>query len=254
VTYEENGGSAVLDELVVPSGGYATEPDPTPTLEGYAFAGWFTDDGTFLNQFDFRYDTIIENTTLYAKWTKLPDLFISEYGEPDGGNCKYIEIYNPTGTPVDLSTYAVNKASNGGGWGTALALSGTLNAGETIVIAASACTLATDAAQTEGNPAYPTTGITEVIWGSASWNGDDAVGLFKGGALIDVIGTPDIDPGSFWAVGNGNTTDGNTANTILIRVPSVMYGTTDWSVGATQWIVAADDRDYSTVGSHTVNP
>ena len=181
----------------------------------------------------------------------VPDLFISEYAEADGGSCKYIEIYNPTDATVDLTSYGVNKASNGGGWGTEFTLSGTLASGETVVVRASACTSGTDGAQTEGNPAFPTSGLTEFTWSNANWNGDDAVGLFKDGVLIDVIGTPDADPGSSWNVGNGNTTDGNTANTILIRIPTVTSGTTDWAVGATQWIVVADDRDYSDVGTHT---
>ena len=41
------------------------------------------------------------------------DLFISEYGEGSGYN-KYIEIYNPTGTSVDLSNYQIWKITNGG--------------------------------------------------------------------------------------------------------------------------------------------
>jgi uncharacterized repeat protein (TIGR02543 family) len=256
VTYEENGGSAVLDELVVPSGGYATEPDPAPTLDGYAFSGWFTDDGTFLNQFDFRYDTIIENTTLYAKWTKLPDLFISEYGEPNGGVCKYIEIYNPTNSIIDLTQYSVAKSTDGAVLPSTgdFDLSSTIVPGQAIVLGASACIDTGDEAQTEGNPPFPTSGITFVIWTSATWNGNDPIGLYKNDVLIDKIGAADgTDPGTNWAVGDGNITDGNTLNTILIRIPSVIYGETDWAIGAQQWLVSPDNKDYSNVGIHTTS-
>jgi hypothetical protein len=185
------------------------------------------------------------------------DLFFSEYAEADGGSCKYIEIYNPTGAAVDLSAYSITKGGNGTAFadsGDTVTLSGMLNAGEVIVVGNSACVDAGDKAQTEGNPAFPLTGITWVESTVVGYiNGDDALGLFKTGVLIDVIGTNGTDPGSNWAVGNGNITDGTTANVILIRIPSVTIGTTDWTVGAQQWIVSTDDRDYSTVGTHTVD-
>ena len=39
------------------------------------------------------------------------DLFFSEYGEGSSNN-KYIEIYNSTSNPVDLSSYALTRVSN----------------------------------------------------------------------------------------------------------------------------------------------
>jgi hypothetical protein len=196
--------------------------------------------------------------TVPAEAPPVPELFISEYGEADGGSCKYIEIYNPTGADVDLSTYSVVKGGNGTAYADSsdvYNLSGTLVAGGVLVLGNSACTDPGDAAQGAGlaNP-FPTTGITfEVTTVVGYVNGDDALGLFKDGVLIDTLGLNGIDPGSNWGVGNGNTTDGTTANVILIRVPSVTYGSDDWAVVAEQWIVATDNRDYSTVGNHTVS-
>jgi len=40
------------------------------------------------------------------------DLFFSEYAEGSSNN-KYIEIYNGTGTDVDLSGYSLSSCSNG---------------------------------------------------------------------------------------------------------------------------------------------
>ncbi|MBT3468759.1 MAG: lamin tail domain-containing protein, partial [Opitutae bacterium] len=40
-----------------------------------------------------------------------PDLFFSEYAEGSSYN-KYLEIYNPTGSPIDLSGYAYPSVSN----------------------------------------------------------------------------------------------------------------------------------------------
>ncbi|MCF7924724.1 MAG: InlB B-repeat-containing protein [Candidatus Izimaplasma sp.] len=66
VTFESNGGSAVSSETVL-DGELATEPtDPTKT--DYVFDGWFTDDTTFVNEFNFATDTITADITLYAKW------------------------------------------------------------------------------------------------------------------------------------------------------------------------------------------
>jgi hypothetical protein len=42
------------------------------------------------------------------------DLFFSEYGEPDGFNCKYAEIYNPTNAEIDLTGYEVIQADDNG--------------------------------------------------------------------------------------------------------------------------------------------
>ncbi len=65
VTFESNGGSEV-DAQIIPVGSLATEPVP-PTLEDNTFVGWFTDNNTFDNEFDFT-EAVTENITLYAKW------------------------------------------------------------------------------------------------------------------------------------------------------------------------------------------
>ena len=46
--------------------------EPTATAEGYNFAGWYTDEG-LTQKFDVENDTIPGDTTLYAKWEKIPD-------------------------------------------------------------------------------------------------------------------------------------------------------------------------------------
>ena len=46
---------------------------------------------------------------------QVSDLIISEYAEGSGYN-KYIEIYNGTGSSVDLSDYQVWRIQNGGSW------------------------------------------------------------------------------------------------------------------------------------------
>jgi len=108
------------------------------------------------------------------------DLLFSEYIEGSGNN-KALEIANNTGSSVNLSVYTIKKQTNGSGsWSTGLALSGTLATGSKFVIVnssmSSSC-FSTSAANIS-------TTATEL-----TFNGNDAVGLFKNGVLIDIIGT-----------------------------------------------------------------
>ena len=87
VTFESNGGTAVADQEVE-SGKKAKKPE-NPTKSGYVFAGWYTDDDTFEQEFAFGTE-ITANITLYAKWEK------------DGGSSE------------DPKKYTVTFESNGG--------------------------------------------------------------------------------------------------------------------------------------------
>ncbi|MBO9583856.1 MAG: endonuclease [Flavobacterium sp.] len=108
------------------------------------------------------------------------DLLFSEYIEGSGNN-KALEIANNTGSSINLSAYTIKKQTNGAGsWSTGLALSGTLTTGSKFVIVNSSMSstcFSTSAANIS-------TAATEL-----TFNGNDAVGLFKNGVLIDIIGT-----------------------------------------------------------------
>jgi uncharacterized repeat protein (TIGR02543 family) len=67
VTYNSNEGSTVAP-VTVNYNETATEPD-APTLLAHLFAGWYTDNGTFEDAFDFE-TPIVANITLYAKWNE----------------------------------------------------------------------------------------------------------------------------------------------------------------------------------------
>ncbi len=175
------------------------------------------------------------------------DLFISEYIEGSSSN-KALEIYNGTGADVDLSNYQVWKISNGGSWPeSTLSLSGTLANGEVLVVYNASADAAIIA-------------VGDVSWGSATWNGDDAVGLAKKDAsgtfaLIDAVGEDGSDPGSGWNVaGITNATKDHT----LVRKAMVFSPTTNWlsSAGTTtvnsQWIVYGNN-DFTYLGSHVAN-
>ena len=172
------------------------------------------------------------------------DLFISEYGEGSSNN-KYIEIFNGTGAPVDLSNYEVWKVTNGGTWPeSTLSLSDTLDDGDVYVIANSS-----------SDPII--LGVANSTASIMTMNGDDAMGLAKdvGGTftLIDAIGTDGSDPGSGWDVaGISNAT----ANHTLVRKPVVCGPSTNWAFSAgtstadSEWTVL-NQNDWSDLGGHT---
>jgi endonuclease I len=108
------------------------------------------------------------------------DLLFSEYIEGSGNN-KALEIANNTGSSVSLSAYAIKKQTNGAGsWSTGLTLSGTLTTGSKFVIVNSSIS-STCFSTSSANISTTATELT--------FNGNDGVGLFKNGVLIDIIGT-----------------------------------------------------------------
>ncbi len=78
VTYALNGGkmndqTEDVDQVVI-KGSVVDRPDD-PARDGYAFGGWYKDDG-FNTSFDFS-EPVNEDITLYAKWTEKPRHTIS---------------------------------------------------------------------------------------------------------------------------------------------------------------------------------
>ena len=124
------------------------------------------------------------------------ELFFSEYIEGSSNN-KALEIYNGTGSAVNLGTaaYDVQMFFNGNPVSTlTIALTGTVANGDVFVLAQSSAsaTILAQADQTNG----------------AGWfNGDDAVVLRKGGVVIDSIGQAGFDPGAEWGTGLTSTAD-----------------------------------------------
>ena len=154
------------------------------------------------------------------------DLIISEYIEGSSFN-KAIEIANFTGSTVDLSDYTLKKETNGaGGWASDYVLSGTLAHGDVWVIANSAAS-ATILAQ------------ADVSTGSAivTFNGNDALGLFKNGTLIDMLGT--LGSSANYAQ------DVTLVRKSSINSPSATYVTSQWDSYSTD--------EFSYLGSHTMD-
>lgn len=158
------------------------------------------------------------------------DLFISEYVEGSSNN-KYIEIYNPTNETIDLSAYAIDLNTNGGaswskdatGHSNYSELSGTIAAKSTIVYKNSNAEIYSGQA---------------TVCSAINFNGNDPVGLFKNGVLIDIIGTF-----------NGGSAD--FAKDVTLRRKSNVTAPSS-TYDASQWETLSKD-DVSGLGSHTMD-
>lgn len=204
--------------------------------------------------------TIIGQSGTCTGSTPATDLIFSEYIEGNSNN-KAIEIFNGTGGDIDLGNYTIMQSNNGAGWGETssgpdtryvLPLSGTLANGDVYVIANSSANAsilaAADIALTFNGTANGCSGCNV-----PAFNGNDGLGLFKTGVIIDQIGVESPDPGTAWDVaGVTNATKDHT----LVRKSDVISPTSNWATSAgtdainSQWAVSAVDYS-SNLGSHT---
>ena len=166
------------------------------------------------------------------------ELFFSEYIEGSSNN-KALEIYNPTGGPIDLVDYVVKRHTNG-----ATTASGTYDfpAG-TILAAGDVYVIGHASADSVG-----ILSVADTTNGATFFNGDDALILenVATGDTIDVIGEVGVDPGSNWAVGSGATSEYT-----LIRSMAIQQGNNDWASAASEWTVFPQNT-FDSLGSHTM--
>jgi predicted extracellular nuclease len=107
----------------------------------------------------------------------------SEYIEGSSNN-KALEISDATGSAVNLSVYAVKKTNKRCRCvGSGIILSGTLNNGSKFTLVNSSI-----------SSCYSTTSANiSTTAAEMTFNGNDAVGLFKKQVLIDIIGTFNVE-------------------------------------------------------------
>jgi len=192
-----------------------------------------------------------------------PAVFFSEFAEGSSYN-KYFEIYNGTGSAVDLADYLVLGNYGGNPYNDTLRFPAGTNLvdGDVFIVAndqAQAGILALADSIIENPYADGTSYI-------ASYNGDDVRALVHmsgtDSTIIDIMGTLEGgDPGSGWDVaGTTNATKDHT----LVRKDAVMEGNSgDWAASAgtteedSEWIVAdKPTADYlpPTLGWHINAP
>lgn len=237
-------GSFGADQKTVTCNGSVTTPAapgaPTATAASNLSYNGFTANWNTVSGATGYYLDVYTKTT----GSNATDLIISEYVEGSGTGNKYIEIFNGTGSSVDLSNYTLRLYSNGSPTvSQSVALVGTLLNGNTYVIG-----------RTDG-AIYTSSNLTSntVI----NFNGDDAIELYRTDTLatVDIFGRIGDDPGTQWTGDGGYTTLDKT----LVRKSSVSQGITVNPTGTgptafttltTEWDMYNQDTA-TFLGSHT---
>jgi subtilisin-like proprotein convertase family protein len=187
-------------QVVAHSLAYGNSVATTPNVGsvGSGRSAYFTGDTDSEADLAANWRTTSSTMARNVKTTRaLGDLFISEYVEGSGNN-KALEIYNPSASPVNLTTdgYKVEIYLNGATTASSTTnLTGTLLPGATFVIKNNSTT---------GTIAAVTAQLSS---GNMNFNGDDAILLKKGTLVVDSFGQVGFDPGTAWNVGGVTTSD-----------------------------------------------
>jgi gliding motility-associated-like protein len=184
--------------------------------------------------------TIEVTSPLNGSGSGLPaSLFISEVTDaPNGlGALTYVEIYNGTGSPVDLSNYKLNTYNNGSATVNSSCdntLSGIINNNSTVVIAIGS-------ASNQG-------GITPnlVFSGCSGVNNNDNIRLTKVDTGLDIDLWGDTAGVSFTPLGQPGYTYRRLPTA---TVPSLTWNPADWFIIDDVATVV----DYSNIGQHTLS-
>lgn len=128
--------------------------------------------------------------TVLMTATSFGQVFITELADPnDNADARYIELFNTGGTAIDLSTWRIDKYTNGSATvSQTLALTGSIPAGGFYIIATGP----------EDSVFFDTYGFLPNQWDPASndvagSNGDDNLELYNDTTLVDQFGVPGED-------------------------------------------------------------
>lgn len=208
--------------------------------------------------------TVVALSAYTAVNAQCNELFISEYVE-GSGNDKGVEIYNPTGSPINLSGYLLARYSNGSSTivGSTLQLSGTIAAYDAFVVVNGQTTVENGGTSPAVSPALQA--LADQLDGPYGadgapmyMNGDDAITLEKNGVKVDIFGKIGEDPGTAWTdqfPHNSNQGTWITRDYTLTRKASVTGGVTTNPVTFDPLAEydTLPENTWTGLGSHTCN-
>ena len=190
-------------------------------------------------------DTICPGDTVHMHARLLADdLIISEYVEGATGNEKYVEIFNGTGSTVNLNRYYYYAYQNGASSPSAkFHLTGSLADGAVLVLK---------------NPGATSYLGTATSTSAVQHNGNDALAIYDtvSNQFVDILGVIGQDPVSQWCATGGN----GTADQTLRRKDFAIFGITTSPTTAgpfgfatlgTEWSNSVTPNDVSGLGSHS---
>lgn len=156
--------------------------------------------------------TIIEESGACASTPgSYTDLFISEIYDGTNNNIFNVELFNPTGSAINLSGYSIRVYFNGSG-----------SAGRTVNLSGSVPAYTTVLLQL-GTSSNPCNSLSyDVIDGGSGINDDDDVRLFNGATEVDEWIGPSSGTGYSYI-------RSNTAN-----APNPLYNAADWVINNTE--------------------
>ena len=230
----QNTGS-VADTLVISGGGLANAVyvpinavvssefmalKAEETTSTTASLSWMKDNGA--NSYTVR---------VFKSTLKSSNLFFSGYIEGLGYN-KALVIFNNTGRNIDLSKYSIKKQTNGaGGFKNEYALSGFLADGQKYVIVYNNNSAVETLKSLANQLVYTATPQDNPV----NFNGNDAVGLYHNGVLIDIVGIE--NEVNMWG-----------ENLTLQRKSNIIHPTTEFSFD--EWNILPTD-DFAPAISHS---
>jgi len=148
------------------------------------------------------------------------DILISEYVEGSDAGDKYVELYNPTTSSIDLSDYKLIVLRNGNdfpvsGSDLEYTLNGTIAPGGTFIIS-------------DDNPTSFTGADQQVT--VLNFSGNDPVVLTDlSDNIIDVVGIPGTDPGDGYSVDEADTQNVTLRRNYNILNPNSTWTPSEWS-------------------------
>ncbi|MGS2725545.1 choice-of-anchor D domain-containing protein [Psychroserpens sp. BH13MA-6] len=184
----------------------------------------------------------------------LSELFISEVTDATYGSLTYVEIYNATGTAINLANYEIRVYGNGStSTFTSQTLSGTINSGDTFVLTTGTFgVLGNAVCSTPGGDGSYGDQVSNTVSGvNVVTDEHDFIGLYNSGTLVDAFGEFGVNN---WMNGTGITGDRgynfrrlNTATPL----PTTTFNASDWNIidwtgsGSTS---CQSTNDYSDIG------
>ena len=200
------------------------------------------------------YTTILSLFISGLCFSQTSGLFFSEYAEGSSNN-KYLEIYNGTGSAVDLSLFSISSCTNGCDNFNEFDYPDNIQFAPGTMLADGAIYIIAHPSSDSSILAVANQTFTYLS------NGDDAYALTVAGAtatsytIIDLIGDMQGDPGSGWPVAGINN---GTKDHTLIRKGSVCQGNPVelGSFGTdslnSEWVVMPQN-DWTDLGSHSAS-
>ena len=184
----------------------------------------------------------------------LSELFISEVTDATYGSLTYIEIYNATGSNIDLTNYSIRIYSNGNTVSySEQILSGIINSGDIFILTIGTFGVLGNAlcSVPGGDGLYGDLISNNLAGVNIGTGDDDFIGLYNSGVLIDAFGVFGDNDWTSSTILTGNRGFNFRRLNSATSLPSNTFATSDWNI--IDWVGSGSPscestNDYSNIG------